>query len=1427
MSFCKLPTSKTNKDLIKNLNNRQQANALYELSLTPEFRQAFSDRLIYNNEGEPTVESILSLLDTSKSLKEGKYISFLEESLNAALPVNNVDVVKRAVDFNKNNKSYIAVVVDLNKNKSKITVQPRNADTIMQAQILENNLKNFNVIDNFLNKLGITVKILDPIYFKNEDALTIPSNINPLENGLFGVINIANNFAGFKSITEEFSHFVIECCQNNPVIQRCETYLREHPEAIKEILGSEYESVVKYYVEKNRPDLITRECLGRLMADSINNNKKQNTSLLQRGIDNAKTFLQKFKLTTPAQIQELENMKSQLQEIVTQFLNRENLDEQTINILQNDKNVLAHSNDEFDTTIKQLFDRLQKRANKFVRIYSKQDFGLTETIKRIFTGEKSSSNYATTARQLLTEYIKHPNKEHSDTLMQLAYFKNVINSSNNMLAAQMLEVGQMLSNIEQHSIDFNTIIKYSHIIRKTQNLILVYSDVINELLNELTLSQFTDELDDKEQYFIEKLEDDLLLAQRVLGKTKSKIEDLSYKLIYQFYAPTFNPNEEDIIKLEGTTLNKEQVISLTDVLHHTKNDISFFKRLMDTGYNSTDLLTQLVSTKIKQQQEKIRLQTQLESHNLHELLKRSKTLPPFDIYERKANGDPTGYYINKYGIDFKKYEDEKKKAEEAIDNEKITEPEKINKKRKWYFANTREVKVSKYIQVNNLWVKSETETVTIRIPKNNVLWNSDKYSKLSEAQQDLVDDILEYKHKMDYINGLTGQLRPFKCVQKTISSLTEGVLQNNVSIGAQLKRYFSFTDEDNEVYGGQINDELMSNNVSFWVKLKTKIKNLLDGKNDSNIKETVTQLSDFENKVYKQVPLSYVNDLQNISQLSTNTFDALLHYTAATYQHEGMNEIVDIMELTKQIAKKRTRKVYDAKDRKLVARYGRNEEDLEDIEYDSSGDNVNLQIENIINTQIYSEYKQKGSTIFNDSISVNKLIDGLLRLTSFTMLGYNPFTGKNNVIVGKSQMLIKSFGSNDFTTKDWLRADKEYGTMLKDYLAEIGEPYKTSKMALIEQLFNPHNDWWDEVTHKGIYKPKALKAFETIAGPSFFMQAGEHHMKMSTCLAILLGTEMLDDKGNKTNLFDSLQEVEVPNSNGIGTHKELAIKKGYTKIDGSEFTLNAYGDLKRSDLQTITDKMTITNHRLHGLYDKEDYIEAKKYAIGRIFLLFRNFMYPFFSRRWKGVKNIKGLPSYNIQLQTADEGYYVTTIKFLKQLFFPNVESLRECGTFSNRCKTLIAGLNKTEKNNLVEMLVETFTTLLVWALLYFMFRDWDDDEGNWILRNTNYFLRRLQQEMTYAWNPETLMDILQSPTPVMSPLKDITRIIKSIGDDHILQSGPYKGQTRLKANIKRAMPIIPNWIDYVQMDTEDKKFKVFEDSFFYKNSKEASQTEN
>ena len=211
----------------------------------------------------------------------------------------------------------------------------------------------------------------------------------------------------------------------------------------------------------------------------------------------------------------------------------------------------------------------------------------------------------------------------------------------------------------------------------------------------------------------------------------------------------------------------------------------------------------------------------------------------------------------------------------------------------------------------------------------------------------------------------------------------------------------------------------------------------------------------------------------------------------------------------------------------------------------------------------------------------------------------------------------------------------------------------------------------------------------------------------------------------------------------------------------------------------------------------------------------------------KGVKNIKGLPSYNIQLQTADEGYYTTTIKFLKQLFFPNVESLRECGTFSNRCKTLIAGLSKTEKNNLVEMLVETFTTLLVWALLYFMFRDWDDDEGNWILRNTNYFMRRLQQEMTYAWNPETLMDILQSPTPVMSPLKDITRIIKSIGDDHILQSGPYKGQTRLKANIKRAMPIIPNWIDYVQMDTEDKKFKVFEDSFFYKNSKETSQTKN
>lgn len=1430
--FCVVPENPLYKQIHKIVADHEKANLIYALTQSKEFQNTFGSSLIYDSKGYPTLESVMSLFNDDMIQQSDVFRKSLETDLNTNMPTRNVDVVRRAVEFNKKATPCYAKIVDINGQQSQIQLVKRNNDT-SEIETLENNLRMFDTIDNLLKKLGINIKILDPSYFRGEDALMIPSNLNKQANGILGVINLANNYAGFKALPEEFGHFLIECCKSNPIIGRCEAYLADNLELCQSILGTEFQSIQNYYNQKNRPDLFFREVLGRIVAQYLNSGEVDSNTLLSRGENAVKRFIEKtFKITNQDQ-KDTFNLLLGFFNTVNEFVDIVNNDtQQTSNILQffSDRgDVLAHTQEDFTTNVDAIMDKLSRNASKYVAVYRKQNKELTDVINSVFWGGLKQLDPETQQQQLnalYSAYIKNPNSAHTNVLMQLIRYKTIISSSNILFSEQVTKLKTLKQDLEQKGYTIESILQNAHKIQQLKNLILVYNDSIQEFLDELTNVEFLEDYNDEEKALLEGVKDDIYKLFTYIRKANSEVEDFSYKLIYNYYLSTFNPNGEDKIQLAGTSLNAETTISLTDVLHYTHGDISTMKRLLDTGYNSSDILTQLVSTKIKQQQEKIRLMTTTDAQNLSTLLEKYGKDTQF-MHEMTKDGKPTGYYINKYGVDFAKFDEEKKNAFAAIDKRKhLSDDEKSILKAKWYQDNTRPITLTTYTLVNNVWSVNPNVTMTVKIPIKDSRWSSDAYDNLSTEQKELCDTLLEYKHKLDYINGLTGNFRPFKCVQRTVSSLTESVVNKDGSVLEILKNKLRFTDEDVEQYGNQINNQLMFNNGSFFARIKAKINRIFNA-DTPKVTDSVTQLSDFEGKLYRRVPLNYVNDLQNISQLSTNAFDSLLHYAAATYQHECMNEIVDIMELTKAQANKRRQKQYDSTGRKIRSKLGPGDDQYEDLTLPSAGSNINKQLENIINTQVYGEFKQKGTTILNDTISLSKLTDGILRLTSLSMLGYNPFTAINNVVVGKSQMLIQSIGSEHFTFNDWLQADKEYFSLLQEYLGELGKPFKTSKLALIEQMFNPHNEWWEQTVQKGIYKPNSLRVFETVCGPSFMMQAGEHHMKMSTCLALMFGMKMIDTKnGNKeTNLYDALESYTVPNSSGNGTHLELRIRDGVVKPDGKPFTLQSFNQIERSDLQQFTDLTTIINHRMHGVYDKEDYIEAKQYAIGRIFLLFRNFMFPFFSRRWKGISTLKtNQQRYNIQLNTTDEGYYVTTMKFLKQMFFPNTQNLRDSGGFIARAQMLIDGLSTTEKQNFYKMFSETITTLITWLLLFGLFRDWDDHEGNWVARATNYFTRRLQAEMTYAWNPSTLLDILQSPTPVMGPLKDITRVLKSIGDDHILKTGPYKGQTRFAANLKRALPIIPNVIDFFNLDTEDKKFKVFEDTFWYKNSKENSE---
>jgi hypothetical protein len=112
-------------------------------------------------------------------------------------------------------------------------------------------------------------------------------------------------------------------------------------------------------------------------------------------------------------------------------------------------------------------------------------------------------------------------------------------------------------------------------------------------------------------------------------------------------------------------------------------------------------------------------------------------------------------------------------------------------------------------------------------------------------------------------------------------------------------------------------------------------------------------------------------------------------------------------------------------------------------------------------------------------------------------------------------------------------------------------------------------------------------------------------------------------------------EVVPIDKNNKKLGAKLQLKQGYTKEDGSAFT--------RDDIIAFSRKSAAINQRMYGIYNKADRDAVQRLAIGRMGIMFRKWIKPSLNRRFKSA-------SYNMDLQTWTEGYYVTTGRFLLQL---------------------------------------------------------------------------------------------------------------------------------------------------------------------------------
>lgn len=805
----------------------------------------------------------------------------------------------------------------------------------------------------------------------------------------------------------------------------------------------------------------------------------------------------------------------------------------------------------------------------------------------------------------------------------------------------------------------------------------------------------------------------------LIGDLFIKYNEVAMPLFVDFIKPFMG---ENIVvpfgKYKGKALKAEELVK---VAHE---DISFFDRWLDSMADSSDYMLKVMDQAVKKSKEQARLRTievmkELQAATIK--LEQAGVKNTDWMFERDSKGNLTGNYISEIN--------------QGLFREKVKEMfESLNEK---YGRNPVGENAEKYKKERQAWFDTNMEIVNGKKQPKMSIYGNRQYQSLSGAQKKYYNTIMDIKAKLD--SYLPDKYTTLTNAVKIRKDLLERVKSSgSVKSGAK----------------------------QVWESIKDEFIRRTDD-TDFGYKAAVM---DFEKHQVQTLPIYYtkLKDGENANDLSTDIVSTLTAYAAMANDFDEMNKVIDVLELGRDLL--RDRQVTQTQGGKpLIEEFkvmGRKVENTLTKQGDKS--RFMQRLNDFFEMQVYGRYMADEGTFGKSNIDKGKVANFVNRVTSMNNLALNVLSGISNVITGTVMMRIESFSGEFFNEKNTITADRIYGQSLPAYLAEIGSRVKTNKLALWGELFNVMQEYEQDVKEVNFDRKTWFSRMFGTSTLFFMNNAGEHWMQTRTSLALADAYKMKSPEGKIVSLWDAMEVVPIDKNNKkLGAR--LQLKQGYTKEDGSAFT--------RDDIIAFSRKSAAINQRMHGIYNKADRNAVQRLAIGRMAIMFRKWIKPSLNRRFKST-------TYNFDLQAWTEGYYNTTGRFLLQLARDLRETQFNIGARWNE-------LTNTEKANIKRAITEVSHFLAIALIIGLI--EWSDDKDRpWLIKMTEYQARRLYTELGSMVPGKSMISeglkILKSPAAGINTLESILDLVGLInpynyevfgGEDAILQSGRYKGESR------------------------------------------------
>lgn len=817
----------------------------------------------------------------------------------------------------------------------------------------------------------------------------------------------------------------------------------------------------------------------------------------------------------------------------------------------------------------------------------------------------------------------------------------------------------------------------------------------------------------------------------LLGDLFVKYSNVSMPLFVDFIKPFVGESiTVPFGKFKGKTMTAEDLVKVAD------KDISFFDRWLDSMADSSDYMLKVMDQAVKKSKENARLETinvlkQLQAATIR--LEQAGVKNTDWMFERDSKGNLTGNYISEIN--------------QGLFKEKVREMFKsLNEK---YGKNPVGDNAENYKRERQAWFDANMEVVNGKKQPKVSIYGNKAYQNLNPAQKEYYDKVMEIKAKLD-------SYLPDKYT----------TLTNAVKIRKDLLERV------------KASDGVKSGSLQLWEAIKDQFIRRTD---DTEFGDRAT-VKDFEGKEVQVLPIYYtkMKEDESPNDLSTDIVSTLTAYAAMANDFNEMNKVIDVLELGRDMLKER--EIIQTRGGKpLVEKFksiGRKVEST----LTKSGDETRFmqRLNDFFEMQVYGRYMADEGTFGNTKIDKGKVANFVNRVTSLNTLAVNVLSGISNVATGTVMMRIESLAGEFFNESNTLHADREYGKALPEFLAEIGNRVKTSKLALWDELFNVLQEYEQDVREANFDRKTWFARMFGRSALFMMNNAGEHWMQNRTSLALADAYKMKSPDGKIVSLWDAMEVVPIDKNNKkLGA--KLQLKEGYTKEDGSAFT--------RDDIIAFSRKSAAINQRMHGIYNKADRSAVQRLAIGRMGVMFRKWVKPSLNRRFKSA-------SYNMDLQAWTEGYYVTTGRFLLQL-------ARELRKSQFDIASDWKNLSRTEKANIKRAVTEVAHYLAVITVLGLI--DWDDkDNRPWLTKMVEYQLRRLKTETGVLIPGKPMIDeglkIMKSPAAAIQTIQSTLDLIGLInpmnyevfaGEDAILQSGQFEGKSKAYRLLMKS-PLMP-----------------------------------